>query len=727
MSPTPDVPEASTEAQRLRQLGIDLWQQSGPKAALEYFERALKLEPSDSLALLATGNALQELRRCADAISVYDQALQLEPDLVSAWVNRSNALRALGRSDEALRDEQPALRYRPDFPYAWNSHGNLLREAGRLEEARASFDRALLSKADFDAAYCNRGKLLLDLQRPREALADFESVLGRNPQDAEALFGRASALARLGERLQQAYADFAQAAELGIDLPEVLAGQAGVLALLNRFEEAEVCFRKVVALAPDWEDARGSWVHLRCQLCDWTDIEAEEAELCRRIGCHQPVAYPLSLFAVTDAPDLITTCTQVMMRHRYRALQANSAPRAQPIVSAAVEKRIRLAYVSADFCEHPVAELLAGVLDRHDRERFELIGVSLQSAPGSPMRARIQGACHRFIEAEQLSDEQIALRLRELGVDIALDLMGFTQGMRLGIFAHRAAPVQVNYLGYAGTLGAPYMDYIVADEVVIPQGQEAHYSEQVVRLPHCYLPNDDRREIGEIPSRSMVGLPEGALVLCAFTNTYKINPPMYEVWMRLLRELPESVLWLRAVGEPARGNLLREAQRRGVEAERLIFAEHVSSMSEHLARQALADLYLDTVPYNAHSTACDALWAGVPVLSCAGRSFASRVAASALQAVGLAELVTESLQQYERVALELGRERPRLAALRARLAAHRLSAPLFDTRSYTRALESALHHMHQRARLGLPPAAFNIAADNSGVTGVRVALSGRSS
>jgi predicted O-linked N-acetylglucosamine transferase (SPINDLY family) len=269
--------------------------------------------------------------------------------------------------------------------------------------------------------------------------------------------------------------------------------------------------------------------------------------------------------------------------------------------------------------------------------------------------------------------------------------------------------VQVNYLGYAGTLGAPYMDYIVADEVVIAPGEEGFYAEQVVRLPHCFLPNDDRREIAQrVPTRAQAGLPERGVVFCAFTSTYKINPGMYEVWMRLLREVAGSVLWLRGVGEPARGNLRREAQARGVAPERLVFAGHVASMGEHLARQGLADLYLDTLPYNAHSTACDALWAGVPVLSCAGGSFAGRVAASALRAVGLPELITTSLAEYERVALELAREPQRLAELRDRLARHRRSQPLFDTAAYTRALESAYRHMHARAARGEAPQGFAV-------------------
>jgi predicted O-linked N-acetylglucosamine transferase (SPINDLY family) len=377
-------------------------------------------------------------------------------------------------------------------------------------------------------------------------------------------------------------------------------------------------------------------------------------------------------------------------------------------VRAQGSQKIRVAYVSADFCDHPVSHLLVGVLEKHDRERFEIIGVSLRAGDGSVLEQRVRGAFDRFVEINERSDREAVQLLRELQVDIAVDLMGFTQGMRLGLFAQRVAAVQVNYLGYAGTLGAPYMDYVLADGVVIPAGDEGYYSEQVVRLPHCYLPNDDQRAIGAVPTREQAGLPPRGMVFCAFTNAYKLNPPMFDIWMRLLLAVPESVLWLRGMAEEARGNLQREAQRRGVSGDRLVYAPHVASMADHLGRQSLADLYLDTLPYNAHSTSCDALWSGVPVLTCVGRSFAGRVAASALTAVGLPELITHSLEEYEHKALQLAQQPQLLQQLRERLARHRTTHALFDTPRFTRHLESAFLSMHQRALDGEAPRSFNV-------------------
>jgi predicted O-linked N-acetylglucosamine transferase (SPINDLY family) len=430
----------------------------------------------------------------------------------------------------------------------------------------------------------------------------------------------------------------------------------------------------------------------------------------RRVSAGLKVTYPLSLLPVTDSPELTLACARIFVEDQYPANESlgplirrsRPAVPAAPTVPAASStpaagRRIRVAYVSADFRDHPVSHLLVGVLERHDKQQFETLGVSLRAGDGGELGQRITVAVDRMIDATVLSDRETAELLRELEVDIAVDLMGFTDGARPGIFAHRAAPVQVNYLGYAGTLGADYMDYLLADEVVIPPGQERWYAEKVIRLPHCFLPNDDQRAIGPTPSREQAGLPAQGMVFCAFTNAYKINPPVFDVWMRLLREVPQSVLWLRGMGAEARTNVLREAADRGVEAQRLVFAPHVASMAEHLGRHQLADLYLDTLPYNAHSTTCDALWAGVPVITCVGRTFASRVAASALTAVGLPELITQDLQEYEHRALQLAREPGRLTELRQRLARQREHSPLFDTHAYCQHLESAFREMWVRS------------------------------
>ena len=666
------------------------------------------VDPTDALALARHGVQLQASDCFAEALEFYDRALRIKPGLASVLVNRSNTLRSLRRLDEALQDLDTALTIKPAFPEALNNRGNVLRDLGELEAAVASFDAALQLRPEFLTALCNRGNALLDLKRPGQALASFEAGLGLDPDDGEALFGRASALLRLQQRLEEALADFDRAAARGIGLQEILVGKAAALADLRRHDEAAGVLTELIALAPERDYVRGSLLHSLLQTCDWANLPALTADLECRVRAGRKAAHPQSLLSLSDSAELHFECA--------RLCAADQHPQDDSLGPCAVRalepgrRRLRVAYVSADFRDHPVSYLLVGTLERHDRRQFEVIGIALQAGDGSPFEQRVRAAFDRFIDVAGRTDAEVTVLLRELEVDVVVDLMGFTHGMRAGIFARRAAPVQVTYLGYAGTLGAPYMDYLLADGVVIPAGEEKWYSEQVVRLPDCFLPNDAGRRVGVTPTRRQAGLAESGFVFCAFTTTYKINPPLFDIWMRLLRQVDGSVLWLRSVDERARPNLLREVRSRGVAAERLLFAPRVTGMDEHLARHTLADLYLDTLPYNAHSTICDALWAGVPAITCAGRSFPARVAASALTAVGLPELITRSLADYERKALELARHPERLVELRGRLASQRTSAPLFDTGRFTRHLEIAYLTMCERAASGESPRGFVVAS-----------------
>ncbi len=374
-------------------------------------------------------------------------------------------------------------------------------------------------------------------------------------------------------------------------------------------------------------------------------------------------------------------------------------------------ERLRIAYLSADFADHPVAHLIAGVLERHDRARFETFGISLQRDPSAGvMQARMRQAFEHFEDVSEGADRNVAVMLRELEIDIAVDLTAHTRGGRLGIFACRPAPLQINFLGFAGTAGAPYVDYLIGDNVTIPPGQESFFSERVVRMPHAFMPNDDAQRIAPgVPQRRDLGLPDAGFVFCSFNNIYKLNPTTFDVWMRLLRETPGSVLWLRGGADAVVKHLIQEAQSRGVDPARLVFASRIEAMDAHLARYRAADLFLDTLPYGAHATARDALWAGLPVLTCAGRSFAARVAASLLTALGIPELVTATLDEYASRALALAHSPALMAELRARLAHERVTRPVFDTDLYRRHLELAYMELCARQRRGEPPATFSVA------------------
>ncbi|MBK9656187.1 MAG: hypothetical protein IPO66_12260 [Rhodanobacteraceae bacterium] len=408
---------------------------------------------------------------------------------------------------------------------------------------------------------------------------------------------------------------------------------------------------------------------------------------------------------VARTPQAQLRCAEIYVRDKWPP-----SPNLPWPVRDCVDQRIRVAYVSADFHSHATAALMAGLFELHDRERFEVFAISYGPDDGSPMRARLQRAFERFVDVREDSDEQIAQKMRALGIDIAIDLKGYTAQARPGIFARRAAPIQVNYLGFPGTLGASCIDYIIADAWVAPAAHADCFRERVVTLPGSYQVNDGRRRVAQTkPSRGQAGLPERAFVFCCFNNNYKISPSVFDVWMRLLRQRPGSVLWLLDDNRHAKENLRAEAWARGIESQRLVFAPR-SDLPDHLARHQLADLFLDTLPCNAHTTASDALWAGLPLLTCVGETFAGRVAASLLAAVGLEQLITHSLGEYEALAIELSQDHDRLAQLREHLRLRASTSPLFDTALFRQRMEAALLLMHQRHQRGEPPAAFAVDA-----------------
>ncbi len=523
----------------------------------------------------------------------------------------------------------------------------------------------------------NLGNALAQLDRGAEALSRYEEALRLDPASTDALYNQASLLRKLARP-----ADAAQA-----------------------------CSR-LLSIAPQHRYALGLHFQLSMDLCEWREYEAMATRLMDPAGEHRDVVNPMTSLLL-DSPEVQLRGVERFAAEQCPAVSAQSPPRfADPIGITAPRDpergKIRIAYLSADFREHPVAQLLVGVLEQHDRSRFEIWGISFTSAEPSSLGRRIRNAFDLVLDVQDRSDDEVAALLRDSKVDIAIDLMGFTQGQRIGIFAHRPARIQVAFLGFAGTSGLRCLDYLIADRVSLPDSLQDFFSEQIVRLPQCLLPNDDRRAIGPAPSRSTLGLPESGTVFCAFTNSCKINPPVFDVWMHVLRECPGSVLWLRETAVQTTANLAREAQRRGVSPGRLIFAPRLDTMSDHLARLSCADVFLDTSPYNAHSTACDALWAGVPMVTCKGRTLASRIAASALNEVGLAKFAAETLGEYRQIIMRLVQQPEELSEIRARLKSDRLEAPLFQTAQYTRHLERAFETMQQRARCGAAAAGFSI-------------------
>jgi protein O-GlcNAc transferase len=637
--------------------------------ALTSFEEAVRLDPGSSLAHCNLGNALLALDRAEEALASMNRALALAPGNALVSYNRGNTLLALERYAEAVEDFSLAVANEPRFALAWYNRGSTLTELRRYPEAVASFDRVLALIPDFAPAHTNRGAALLCLKRQADAVIDFERALTLQP-------GYEGALENLGNALHD----------------------------LGRFDEAASRFAALLAIAPERPYAVGNLLDARTRCCDWgADYLTLRMRVAESVGRGLRAQVPFAYLATSDTPAEQLRCARI-----YAADKFSSA--GEPLWKGRTyaHERIRVAYVSADFRYHATAFLVAELFERHDRQRFEWTAISFGSNDGSPMRQRLHRSFDHFIEAAGLADRDIAKLMREREIDIAVDLQGYTADCRAGIFAQRPAPVQVSYLAYPGTLGAPYMDYVIGDRHVIPKEHFPHYSEKVVHLPHCYQPNGSGRPIvPTTPKRAELSLPEQAFVFCSFNGSYKIAPEVFDIWMRLLRGLPQSVLWLLDDNAAATRNLRREAAERGVDPARLIFAPRVP-LAEHLARQPLADLFLDTLPVNAHTTASDALWAGLPVLTCQGATFAGRVAASLLHAAGLPELIAENPVEYEELAFALAADPERLGGVRARLTAQRASCPLFDTERYRRSLEAAYVLMWQRAENRLPPLHFAV-------------------
>ena len=724
------------QSDALHFLGVLEIQRGQPDSGLALIERAIAANPRNVAALYNRGNFLRDRGRLDDALASFDLVIGLKSDHVGAHNNRGVLLHDLGRHSEAIESYNRSLALKPDHVDALCNRGAALIELRRFEEALSSYDRALAIAQDA-AAHFGRGNALVELGRHVEALSAFDRTLTFSPDDARVHNNRGTALERLNryeeaiaafdravqydprhvvafnsranlyiqlKRFSEALASYDLALRLKPDYPEALYGRGYALIELKRHDEAIASFRHLLEIRPSHPYALGMLLHATRTACDWLDDARLVSLAVREVKEGKRSQTPLAFFAVSDSNEDNTRCSKILIGDKFKppAVTLWRGERYR-------HQRVRIAYISADFNTHAVATQMVGVFEHHDRTRFETFALSHGLNDNSEMRRRLEQAFDHFIDARNKSDNEIASFVHAEEIDILVDLTGLTGRGRPGVLALRPAGLQVQHLGLAGSMGADFVDYIIADTTVIPESQRQNFSEKAVYLPDTYLPNDSARAVAEkLPSRAEAGLPASGFVFCSFNNSYKFSPAMFDVWMRLLAAVEHSVLWLPEANETARRNLAREAEMRGVLAERLIFAPYVNDPAAHLARLSLGDLFLDTLPYNAHSTASDALWAGLPVLTTPGGSFAGRVAASLLRAAGLPELVAESVQAYEDRALRLAREPALLAELRLKLSRNRTRCPLFDTKQFTRHLEAAYAGMIDRHRRGQPPESFAI-------------------
>lgn len=646
-------------------------QQGNLSAATDMFRRAATIRPDDLDVRYNLAVALSMSGEHGEAAENYERVLKTHPQHVAARNNYAATLLQNGHFADALRQYDELIRRGPTLPDAYNNRGMALQSLKRFEDALHDYDKAIALKSDFPEAYVNRGNTLANLGRPDDALADFDKAIALRPEFADAY-----------------------------------KNAGNIHSMRGSYNLALAAYDRALSLRGGDSEAESMRLSAKMRLCDWNNIDSDWLELLACVKRGLPI-YPFVTLAASSSPDEQLRCARLFSKTSFPIAD-------KPLWQGQVysHDRIRIAYLSGDFREHAVTYLAAGLFEQHDRSRFEVTGLSFGADRDSPLRRRITNAFEHFIDVRHNSDQDIADLVRDLEIDIAVDLMGYTQNARTGILARRPAPIQVSYLGFLGTMGADFIDYVIADKIALPFDQQRYFIEKIVHLPDCFLVNDNRLAIApHTPSRGDAGLPAEGFVFCSFNNSYKLTRPMFELWMRLLHTVEGSVLWLAEANPEMALNLRREAQRGDVDPRRLIFAPRLP-LAEHLARQRLADLFLDTAPYNAGATAAAALWSGVPVLTVLGKTFVGRMAASMLHAVGLPELAAELLPDYEALASRIATEPALCASLKDKLARNRETFPLFDTARATRHIEAAYEAMWQAYRHGRPPANLEVTVED---------------
>jgi len=671
--------------------------------ALAGYGRSLAMQPSHARALVQRGLVYRRLSQPAQALADYDRALAIAPDDVEALYNRGVALMDLERAADALVMFEAVMPTHQDNAEMLNNRGVALWNLKRPADALASYERALALEPGFTEVWGNRGLALRDLARYQEALASYDQMLRMEPHNAVALNSRANVLRDL-RRYEEAIEDYDGAIALRPDYAEALINRGYTKWTLKQYDGGVADVQQALALEPDYRYAKGEVLHARMYSADWRDFDQLKAEVEEGVRAGRRIVQPFNFQAVAETPADAQACSRIWARDKYPQV---ATARHDPAARKA-KKKIRIGYVSGEFRQQATAMLMAGVYERHDREKFELVALDAGRNDHTPMRTRLEKAFDKWLDIATLSDQEAAATILEAGIDILVNLNGYFGEESMGVFAHRPAPIQVNYLGFPATLGAPYIDYIIADRTVIPESDQAFYDEQVVYLPGSYQANDAlAREMARTPTRGEAGLPDQGFVFCNFNTAYKLTPATFDSWMRILKQVDGSVLWLLESPAPFAENLRKEAQARGIAANRLIFAPELPT-DLHLARLPLADLFLDGLPYNAHTTGSDALWAGMPLITCTGQTFPGRVGTSLLKAVGLPELVTQSAADFEKLAVTLAKDPAALKKLRDKLAANRDSCALFDTETFTRNLEAAYQAMWQRWLAGEKAAGFTV-------------------
>jgi predicted O-linked N-acetylglucosamine transferase (SPINDLY family) len=702
---------APNHAEALSFLGCSLREEGDFAAALAHLERALALQPRSVEARVHLAETQRRAQLRTQALETCEDALKREPRHNQALVVRGLARKELGDLEGAIEDLYAAATVGADT-FALKTLVRLLIEAGRKPEAIPFIEKALkIDPKDYEAQRL-AGDCYSGVGRIKEAYVAYQTAIDLNSSDAFTYANFAGMLIFTGQ-LDLAIAAGSIATRLAPNMHGAHFNLGMAYEMRENSPEALRSYVQALRCKPDLGSALLSICRLSRHDCAWQGLDEAERKAQALTYLSGEAASPFAILPMVSDPENLLACNRLWaaaMQQGVGTPLATYAPR--PLERR--RERIRLGYLSADYHQHATAALISELFELHDKAKFETFAYSIGPADHSGMRQRICASLDHFADLNALSHAEAAALIRADDIDILVDLKGYTAQARPQILAHRPAPIQVNYLGYPSTMGADFMDYILADHVIVPDSHAEFFTEKLVHLPNSYQPNDRKRKIGEIvPTRRACGLPDEGLVFCCFNANYKLNSQMFDIWMRLLAAVPGSVLWLLASNDRAPDNLRQEAAQRGIDPMRLVFAPKLP-VEDHLARMTLGDLFLDTLPIGAHTTASEALWTGVPVVTCLGEAFPGRVGASLLRAVGLPELVTETLADYEALALRLAQNPDELTALKARLRAAARTAPLFDTPRYVQSYECALGHMMALREAGEAPAPFAVEETNGG-------------
>ena len=677
---------------------LELLQSGKPAEAEKSLLKILNLDSNSLPALEILGVIKGSNGEHADAAKYLSKAVKINPGNPSLHYNLAKSLSECGRDAEAIPHHEQVLGMAPNNPDAWLNYGKSLASIQSNHAALDAFNKALSIQPNYFEALLNQGATLNELKKHGDALAAADKAISLRPDFAQAWLNRGVSLKALNQ-LDAAIACYDKAISLQPNLAEPYSNKATALKDLKRYPEALTHYTRALDINPDMPYLRGEILHLRMKIGDWTDFDQSIQTLTQEILANKKVVMPFAALALFNSEEMNYKVAQIATDGVNNTIKTHQTP-----LPKYGNTKIKLAYYSADFRSHPTSYLMSQLFKLHNRDQFEIYAFSLlNGGEGDAMRKQLIPYFDHFIDVDNLSDQEVVNLSREHKIDIAVDLGGQTMDARTGIFALRAAPIQINYLGYPGTMAGQHHDYIIADAVTVPEGNQQFFSEKIIYLPNSYQVNDEQKEISSRTfSKEELGLPSNKFIFCCFNNNFKITPEIFSIWMNILKRVEDSVLWLFEDNDFIKKNLAKEAEARGVSGDRLIFAKRIGQQ-DHLARHRVADLFLDTLPYNAHTTASDALWCGLPVITVMGNSFPGRVAASLLNAIGLPELITHSLAEYELLAIKLATNPAELQTITSTLEANRLQMPLFNTALFCRNLESAYCKVYERYLNDLAP------------------------